>query len=621
MELKNRSRWLASIPLLIGLGLAGAVLLPLHVGRASTAQSENLTDHQLREPVHEADHPADKRPHSDSYPTHYILFEMGPDGSIQPLSYRQVQLDTELTSQSGSELARMWQQPRRDVQQFELGLKDRAGRTLYQNAVQVPLWLRGEFHTGTPDSTRPSPIDGHLIEIDRPIFVVRLPVIENTILLMRNLQTGATASFDLEELAKASEISLKAGSRVRSSSSTAPSENRVDMLILGDGYTSSQEETFFDDAASIASEFLSLSPYSEYRNYIITHTLFVPSLESGADHPPYVSGCHTITCCDDPEMQDDPLADTFVDTAFDARFCANNIHRLLVVNPSAVYAAAAAVPEWDAIMVIVNDPTYGGSGGSFAVVSLHGSAALIAQHEYGHSFADLADEYESPYPGYPECSDISGPLCESNVTDVTTRDSVKWSPWISVTTPIPTEPEPQFADLVGLFEGARYQSSGMYRSGQSCIMRVLGAPFCQVPSQAYVLKLYDGGWGVPAGGISLIEPDSLSPISATLTVNFSSSQIFQAEILQPVGGPPVNIQWIIDGVPDALSHTSTYTYTPSLDAVGNTVEIQLQVTDPTPLVHTMMAGDSLQSSSSWNVTITDDRQRHYLPVVMKQNSP
>ena len=38
--------------------------------------------------------------------------------------------------------------------------------------------------------------------------------------------------------------------------------------------------------------------------------------------------------------------------------------------------------------------------------------------------------------------------------------------------------------LVGLFQGARYLSTGMYRPGYSCIMRILGAPYCQVPGQA-----------------------------------------------------------------------------------------------------------------------------------------
>ena len=48
-----------------------------------------------------------------------------------------------------------------------------------------------------------------------------------------------------------------------------------------------------------------------------------------------------------------------------------------------------------------------------AVFSVHASAPLIAEHEFGHSFAGLADEYEDAYPGYPACS---GDCPEPNAT-------------------------------------------------------------------------------------------------------------------------------------------------------------------------------------------------------------
>jgi hypothetical protein len=303
-------------------------------------------------------------------------------------------------------------------------------------------------------------------------------------------------------------------------------------------------------------------------------------------------------------MLDDPLEGTMVDTAFDARYCAYNIHRLLVVNQSKVAAAAAAVPEWDQILVIVNDTTYGGSGGTHSVVSMNSRAPEIAQHEYGHAFANLADEYESAYPGYPECSDRGGPLCEPNVTDVTARASIKWNPWILPSVPVPTEPEfdPAFADVVGLFEGARYKSSGMYRPGQNCMMRSLGAPYCAVPSQAYVLTLYNGGWGSPAGGIRPVEPGSLSPGANTLSLLLGSSQTFRAAVLQPVGGPEAEIRWTVDGV-TAQTQAQAFTYTPTPADAGRSVEIGLHVHDRTPLVHPAMAGGALDYDHTWTVTV------------------
>ena len=139
------------------------------------------------------------------------------------------------------------------------------------------------------------------------------------------------------------------------------------------------------------------------------------------------------------------------------------MYRLLVVNTSKVLAAAAAMPDWDEIMVIVNDPTYGGSGGSLAVISTNGAAVQVAQHEYGHTFSRLADEYTTPFPGYPACSDMSGPACEPNVTDQTSRALIKWFPWIDAGTPIPTPNQTAYRRVVGLFQGARYLGTGMYR--------------------------------------------------------------------------------------------------------------------------------------------------------------
>ena len=57
----------------------------------------------------------------------------------------------------------------------------------------------------------------------------------------------------------------------------------------------------------------------------------------------------------------------------------------------------------------------------------------IVEHEFGHSFSGLADEYDSAFPGFLACSDSSGPACEANVTD--DLSAAKWSPWIDAATP------------------------------------------------------------------------------------------------------------------------------------------------------------------------------------------
>ncbi len=548
---------------------------------------------------------------------HYIVFEKHSDGTIEPVYYYPVELAAPLQSLSDSQMIDYLAQPSRNAERIMVALQTKNESIVYQDLVEISPWLRGEFHGEAANA----PIDGHILPAESPAFVVRVPRIEGTILVMKDPQLMTIAQFDLARLAAETPlIILDPHAIYEDQSLTGPAANRVDFLIMGDGYTAAQSAQFDTDAANIASQFFSISPYSVYQNYFNIHTLFTASSQSGADHPPYNPSCGYTdpTCCGDSAMLSDPLQGQMVNTAFDGRFCAYWSHRLLVVNDSKVMAAAAAVPDWDTIMVIVNDTTYGGSGGITTVISMHSLASQIAQHEFGHSFVDLADEYETAYPGYPSCSDITSPPCESNVTDVTNRPQIKWSPWILATTPIPTPETGTYEGLVGLFEGARYLTTGMFRSGLSCIMRSLGSPFCQVPSQSYVLKLYNGGWGVPAGGINLIEPGSTSP-GTPLILTHPATQLFQADILGPIGGPPVQISWLDNGIPIPGASSNTLTYNTNASSPGLHL-ITLQVKDMTSLVHPGMAGMALEDEYTWDVTVNVPSQfmNHiFLPLILK----
>lgn len=538
-------------------------------------------------------------------PAHYLVFRLQADGAVVPLYHARVGVAGFASLEAG-QVAEAAALAGRDRQPVAVALRSPSGDIVFRSLVAVPRWLRGEFRAegGT--------IDGHLLPIEEPAFVVCVPAVPRATLLLTPWDQGApgrTIALDLDRMAAATDL----GAYTVSSPEGDPA-NRFDLLIMGDGYTAAQQPDFEADAAQVAGQFFSISPLAEYANYANVHTLFTPSNEPGADHPPYdpLCGGDDPSCCSDPLMQTDPLRGTFVDTAFDARYCSWQIHRLLVTDEAKVLAAAGAVPDWDSILVLVNDATYGGSGGLIATVAMHSLAVQIAQHEIGHSFAGLADEYESAYPGYPSCSDITGPTCEPNVTDVAVREQIKWNPWIEPTTPIPTPEQSQWNDFVGLFEGARYQPTGMYRSGLSCIMRELGKPFCQVPAQTYVLKLYQGGWGVPQEGISLIEPGTTYPAGPILL--YHPAQVtLGAEVLEPVGGPPAAITWWVDGVLVPGQHEASYTYETQGDQLGS-VEITLVVQDATSLVHPAMAGGDLVSTFTWAVEV---RSRAFVPLVLR----
>ncbi|HEV8267882.1 MAG TPA: M64 family metallopeptidase, partial [Thermoanaerobaculia bacterium] len=477
------------------------------------------------------------------------------------------------------------------------------GRVTYRDVVDVPKYLRGEF--AGPNGE----IESHLVEASPRSFVARIPSDAGRRLSIRR---GATVepdlTVDLGVLASRdwSLSRFAPASTVRPITTSGSPANRLDILIMGDGYQAAEQTKFNTDATNLVANFFNLTPYKEYAPFVNTSTLFTASTQSGADHPPYSAGCaggYPPTCCADVDAQSDPLAGgagTFVNTAFDGSFCTYNIQRLLTVDGSKINVVASDVPNWDKIFVLVNDTTYGGSGGAFATASTHSLSVNVAQHEFGHSFSLLADEYTSPYPGFPSCSDITSPPCEPNVTNQTVRASIKWNPWIAMATPVPTPDTAPYFGVVGLFQGARYSTTAYYRPKHDCLMNHLAVPFCEICRQAYVLRLYNGGWGAPAAGIDNIEPGSESPTPGMLSRTFPGSQTFMATLLAPTT-PALTVSWWVDGVVVPGANAASYMYT--FTSTG-THTVELRTHDGTTFANAAMAGTALDSSRLWTLNIT-----------------
>jgi hypothetical protein len=541
--------------------------------------------------------PADAEP--QGFPAHYIVFKLSAEGGLEPQFYRQVTLAAPIHGKTAEQLLSLRRESRQGKELLGFQMLDSSGRPVFQDAVWLPLWIRGEFHR-EPQAGSAWDIDPHLVRDPEPVFVLRLPVIKDSSLVFMERPDQRFALDRMADLVAGlpepglSSIATPIGP-------TGNPDNRVDMLVMGDGYTSAEAAKFNTDATNLINRFFSITPYAEYRNFVNVSLLFTPSAQSGADHPPYSSSCPPFddpTCCRDPQMLQDPLAGQFVSTAFHGRYCGVQIHRLALVDSTAVYVAAASVPDWDVIFMLLNDTTYGGSGGPVPVSSNHTQAVDIARHEYGHSFTGLADEYDSAIQGSAPCSDIFGPACEPNITDQTTRALIKWLPWIPAWVPVPTpENHPSFMTVEGLFEGARYHSSGLYRhTERECTMNFLGLQFGAVCRQEYILRLYRGGWGSPSSGIELIEPGTASPASST--VEILTSRSFSIGVLSPAGGTP-SVQWFVDGSPVAGATGSSFLFTPP---APGTYQVSVKVRDTTPLVNAIMGGTLVETTHEWTVT-------------------
>lgn len=291
------------------------------------------------------------------------------------------------------------------------------------------------------------------------------------------------------------------------------SQNRVDIAILGDGYTAGELQKYRNDVQTLIQGFLGQEPFLEYQRYFNVHRIDVISNQSGADHPERA---------------------VFVDTALDATYHCSGVQRLICVSFTKVnniVANTLAPSQHDMTLVIVNDSEYGGSGGSIAVASTNPSAVEIILHEEGHSFGFLGDEYGGPPP--PACDNAVEPPF-ANVTRETQRSLIKWTYWIDSSTPLPTTSITP--GVPGLYAGAEYCDFGLYRPTNSSKMRFLGFPFEQINAEQLIKRIYN-----------LVSPlDSSLPVTGNLTLAKGQLQAFS--VLTPAPLTHVlNVIWSVDG--------------------------------------------------------------------------
>ena len=357
--------------------------------------------------------------------------------------------------------------------------------------------------------------------------------------------------------------------------SNGPTSNRLNLVVLSEGYTSNQLGQFLVDATNAVNALLTTPPYQSYRDYFNAFAISIISAQSGSDH-------YTPTT-------------NLVNTYFNSCFDSYGIQRLVTIPPNdrdPVYAHGEGkvmallqtlMPEYDLIILLVNDTQYGGSGGTFLISSLNSSSAEIVRHESGHTFGGLADEYSTPYPGIL-------PAEMPNVTAQTNRSLIKWTVWISDNTPVPPPGTTQYRSAPGLFEGAMYQTNGWYRPKYDCKMNHLGIGFCEVCSEQLVKSLYRS--------INLI--DSFSPPMSSFTVRGQETQLLSVVTLSPAV-TNLTYQWFTNGIPVGGSNFTNYTLAaPSLPVGSNIVRVE--VADPTAYVRndpTLIMRDT----NVWIVTV------------------
>lgn len=251
-------------------------------------------------------------------------------------------------------------------------------------------------------------------------------------------------------------------------------EEKIDVAIVAEGYTAQESGLFYSEAEKAMESILSHEPFKSLRESFNFVAVAAASRDSGVSIP------HK------GEWRSTALSSSF-DTFYSERY-------LTTLNIFRLHDILACVP-YEHIIILANTDNYGGGGiyNSYMMSSTrHRMSAPVIVHEFGHSFAGLADEYfyDDQYEQYYH-SDVEP--WEPNITTLADFGA-KWKDMLErdgIVTKAEQRKAPERGGSpsgefkVGLYEGAGYMSEGAYRPYPECRMKVNDYPgFCPVCSRA-----------------------------------------------------------------------------------------------------------------------------------------
>jgi len=244
-----------------------------------------------------------------------------------------------------------------------------------------------------------------------------------------------------------------------------PSE-KVDIVIIPDGYTVEEMELFKKDCEKFAGYLFNSSPFKENKDKFNIRGVFAPSKESGTDLPG---------------------ENIWKNTIMNSRFYTFDLERYLMTSDNKTLRHIASNAPYDQIYILVNHDKYGGGSiyNHYSVcVNNNQYEEFTFVHEFGHGFASLADEYYTSDVAYQDFYSLEIEPVDPNLTTLKNFES-KWKDLVDDGTPIPTPATEEYKHVVGAFEGGGYVQAGVYRPMQDCTMKsIIVDKFCPVCKRA-----------------------------------------------------------------------------------------------------------------------------------------
>lgn len=230
-----------------------------------------------------------------------------------------------------------------------------------------------------------------------------------------------------------------------------PSE-KVDVVIIPDGYTNEQMEMFKNDIEKFAGYLFNSSPFRENKEKFNIWGVEAPSEEEGTDIPG---------------------KNIWKKTVLNSSFYTFDIERYLMTTDNKSVRSIAANAPYDQIYILVNSDKYGGGSiyNYYSVcVNKNPLEEYVFVHEFGHGFASLADEYYTSDVAYENYYPLDVEPLDPNLTTLVDFES-KWKNLVDKSTPVPTPAEPEYKNVVGAFEGGGYVEKNIYRPMLDCTMK------------------------------------------------------------------------------------------------------------------------------------------------------
>ncbi len=342
---------------------------------------------------------------------------------------------------------------------------------------------------------------------------------------------------------------------------TGSSDNRIDFVFVGDGYTADDLDDYHADVINRWEELMTVEPFSTYRSYFNAYKVNVISNESGVDN--------------------DPTLGVVKDTALNMYFWCGNLDRLLCADVNAALAYANNAPAAEHVIALANSSKYGGAGYKASNLATSAGSNLdsgrIVMHELGHSLGDLGDEYirnDGHYTG-PEPIDANLSIYESaQMADL----EAKWYRWLG-------DPTPD-GGYIGTYEGGEMGTTGIYRPSQNSMMKDLDFPFNLPGREQLVVMIY--------ADVSPI--DDNTPTDVVL-------QGTETVFVHPMApdGHSLTITWRLDGAALSLPPDQTTVDLSGLSLSGNHT-LTATVVDNTPFVRNPVDRvDLMTDTRTWTI--------------------